>query len=189
MKILKGYQRLRVWWYRLLSTNEAEMRNCKVRQPLLCVGKGRVVLESVQLGYWPSPDYFNGCIYIEARESSAQVRVGAGTVLNNGAAIIAERGCIDIGRNCLIGRNLSVVDSDFHGLSVVERRSGKHPVADVRIGDEVFIGNDVALLKGVSVGAGAVIGSGAIVVRDVEPNAIYAGNPARLIRYLDEPDQ
>lgn len=189
MKILKWYQRLRIWFYRRLSTNRPHLQGCKMRQPLMCAGKGRIALQGVQLGYWPSPGFLNGCIYIEAREASAQVSIGAGTILNNNAAIIAEKGRIDIGRNRLIGRNFSVVDSDFHGLSVAERRSGVHSTADVRIEDEVFIGNDVTLLKGVSVGYGAVIGSGAVVVRDVEANAVYAGNPARLIRRLDEPDR
>ncbi|HHB11905.1 MAG TPA: acyltransferase [Chromatiales bacterium] len=51
----------------------------------------------------------------------------------------------------------------------------------IEIGDDVWIGYGAILLDGVRVGAGAVIGAGAVVTRSVEPEAIVAGNPARVI--------
>lgn len=51
------------------------------------------------------------------------------------------------------------------------------------IGHDVWIGRSAILLPGVSVGDGAVVGAGAVVTKPVEPYAIVAGNPARLIRY------
>ncbi len=53
----------------------------------------------------------------------------------------------------------------------------------VIIGNDVWIGNDVTILPGVVVGNGAIIGAGSVVTKDVPPYAVYAGNPARLIRY------
>lgn len=46
------------------------------------------------------------------------------------------------------------------------------------------IGSSVTLLCGITVGENAVIGAGSLVTRDVPPNAIVAGNPARLLRYI-----
>jgi acetyltransferase-like isoleucine patch superfamily enzyme len=59
---------------------------------------------------------------------------------------------------------------------------------DVTIGNDVWIGSDVTILSGVTIGDGAVIGTGSVVTADVEPYAIVAGNPAKLIkkRFTDE---
>ncbi len=51
------------------------------------------------------------------------------------------------------------------------------------IGNDVYIGVGAIVLSGVSIGDGAVIGAGAVVTKSVEPYAIVAGNPARLVRY------
>lgn len=51
------------------------------------------------------------------------------------------------------------------------------------IGHDVWIGRSVIIKSGVTIGNGAVIGAGSVVTKDVPPYAIYAGNPANLIRY------
>jgi phosphonate metabolism protein (transferase hexapeptide repeat family) len=52
----------------------------------------------------------------------------------------------------------------------------------VVIGHDVWIGHGAIILPGRSVGTGAVVGAGAVVTKDVDPYAIVAGNPARVIR-------
>ena len=54
---------------------------------------------------------------------------------------------------------------------------------EVVIGDFVFIGINAIILKSVHIGKGAVICAGAVVTKNVEPYAIVAGVPARLIGY------
>jgi len=57
-----------------------------------------------------------------------------------------------------------------------------------RVGNDVWIGHGAIITAGVTVGDGAVIGANAVVTKDVEPYAIVAGVPAKLIRYrFDEP--
>jgi maltose O-acetyltransferase len=59
-------------------------------------------------------------------------------------------------------------------------------VARVCIGKGVFIGCGAVILPGVRIGDGAVVGAGAVVTADVPPRALVAGNPARLVRTVDE---
>ena len=53
----------------------------------------------------------------------------------------------------------------------------------VRIGAGADVGVSAVILPGVTVGRGAIVGAGAVVTRDVPPNAIVAGSPARVLRY------
>src|SRR4051812_38008350 len=53
---------------------------------------------------------------------------------------------------------------------------------DVVIGNDVWIATRVTILSGVTIGDGAVLAAGAVVVDDVDPYAIVAGNPARLVK-------
>jgi acetyltransferase-like isoleucine patch superfamily enzyme len=51
------------------------------------------------------------------------------------------------------------------------------------------IGTGATILPNTSIGENAVVGAGSVVTRDVPPNAIIAGNPAKVLRYLDASQQ
>ena len=123
--------------------------------------------------------------YIEARSATANVYFCSGTWINNGFRCIAEHTSITIGRNCLIGANVEILDSDFHGLRVVDRTASKPEwAAPVVIEDNVFLGSNVRVMKGVRIGEGAVIANSSVVVSDIPSNVIAAGMPARVVREL-----
>lgn len=183
--LIRFIQLMRVLVYRyMLSDNSATLFCVRLNQPAQFVGRGRISLTKVTVGVWPSPGFLNSYAYFEARGVGSRIEVGAGTFFNNAAVIIADRSTISIGNNCLIGVGFFAVDSDFHGLELENRSNGNYECSSVIIGDDVFIGNDVKVLKGVKIGNGAVIGSGSIVLSDVPDRAIFAGIPARLIRYI-----
>ena len=59
-------------------------------------------------------------------------------------------------------------------------------VGPVTFKDDVFIGRGATILPGVTIGPRAIVGAGSVVSKDVPPNSVVAGNPARVIRTLDE---
>lgn len=185
MRIVKKiYLKLRIFKYHFLSDASNKKSNATLSQPVLFSGKGKIVLEKCSLGCWPSPFFYNGYAHIEAREVSASVFIADGVVINNNACIIAERSAISIGKNSLIGPNFCIFDSNFHGIHPSHREDGSHECAPVLIGENVFIGHGVTILQGVTVGSNSVIGSGSIVNKSVPENAIFAGNPAKLISFI-----
>lgn len=183
-RIAKLIQKCRIAWYFLLSDNKPDLVGCKIKQPIQFMGKGAIKLDGVHVGYWPSPGFFQGTCYLEAREEGAEIIIGNKTIINNGAEIIAEKNTISIGRRCLVGKGFNAVDSDFHGLKVAGRNTGEHLTGSVSVGDDVFIGNNVTVLKGVVIGRGSVVGSGSVVTKSVPEYSLVAGNPARVIRNI-----
>lgn len=69
------------------------------------------------------------------------------------------------------------------GFSWVKKDFIDHSDAKVQIGNDVWIGHRVMILGNVNVGNGAIIGAGSVVTKDVPDFAIFAGVPAKLIRY------
>jgi acetyltransferase-like isoleucine patch superfamily enzyme len=87
----------------------------------------------------------------------------------------------------LIGTNVEIIDSDFHGIRVSDRSLSKAEWAKpVIIENDVFIGSNVRILKGVTIGTGAVVANGAVVTSDIPAYAIAGGNPAKLLKILPE---
>ena len=150
---IRVVQRVRIFWYSVLSTN-ISMGCPRLTQPLQMAGSGSIIFdENVRIGVFPSPGFLDSYAYIEARNSAAQVKFGSGTRINNGFKCIAEHVSISIGKNCLIGANVEILDSDFHGLSLNERGvSAPERAASVVIEDNVFLGSNVRILKGVHIG-------------------------------------
>lgn len=140
----------------------------------------------MNIGVFPSPFYLTSYAYIEARGKDASVELGTGSHINNGFVAIAEHTLIRIGRNVLVGTNVEIYDSDFHGLHRDRRKVSDPSMArPVIISDDVFLGSNVKVLKGVTIGAGSVVANGSVVVSDIPANVIAAGIPARVLRSIE----
>jgi len=111
----------------------------------------------------------------------AELTIGDGTSINRGASICAQSS-VRIGRNCGIGNDCLIFDTDFHE---VDDRTRVPDAAPVTIGDDVWLAARCIVLKGVTIGDGAVVCAGSVVATNVPARALVGGNPARLIRRLD----
>lgn len=104
-------------------------------------------------------------------------------VFLNAGCRFQDQGGITIGNGVLIGHN--VVLSTLNHDPAPARRAWLHP-APIVIGDRVWIGSNATVLPGVTIGDGAIVAAGAVVTKDVAPNTVVAGVPARLLRPLTE---
>lgn len=64
--------------------------------------------------------------------------------------------------------------------------TGKYRCEKTVIGNNVFIGANATILPGITIGDGAIVGAGAVVTKNVEPNSVVAGNPAKFICYVSD---
>lgn len=112
-----------------------------------------------------------------------RARIGTGAMLNNQIYIDA-RDDVTIGDRTFLAARVSIMTST-HVMGGHEQRAGELLTYPVTIGDGVWIGADVTILPGVRIGDGAVIGAGALVTKDCEPDGLYVGRPAQLVRRLD----
>jgi len=125
--------------------------------------------------------------------------IGDHSFLGKGSRLWVQRSIV-IGNFVMIAPSVDVFDNDSHPIDAAGRREDaldiferKRPMnydrvacADVVIEDDAWIGTKSTILKGVRIGRGAVVAASSVVTRDVEPYTLVAGNPARVIRKLED---
>jgi serine O-acetyltransferase len=105
-------------------------------------------------------------LFIEAKE------IGGGLYIQHGfSTMIAAE---SIGENCWINQQVTIGYKD----------NTRAPV----IGDDVMITCGAKVLGNITVGNGAIIGANAVVVKDVAPNAVMGGIPAKVLKWRSEDD-
>ena len=114
------------------------------------------------------------------------LRIGADFGMTGGSIVAESR--VTIGDRVLVGADTIIADTDFHPLEaqVRQQRPTDGATAPIVIEDDVFIGMHCLVLKGVTLGQGCVIGAGSVVTQSIPPGVIAAGNPASVIRPLEE---
>jgi acetyltransferase-like isoleucine patch superfamily enzyme len=98
--------------------------------------------------------------------------------------MLAESGTrIDIGTSCMIAQGVEIRTGDSHGIFDLASRERINPGKNIRIGSSVWLANGVLVLKGAVIPDGCVVGARSVVTAEFsEPNAVYVGHPARLVR-------
>ena len=98
---------------------------------------------------------------------------------------ILDENYVTFGDNVFLAPHVSIytaghpIDKDVRNLELEYAKA-------VTIGDNVWIGEFSAILKGVTIGKGSIVASHSVVTKDVPPYVIVAGNPARVVKRLEE---
>jgi acetyltransferase-like isoleucine patch superfamily enzyme len=115
--------------------------------------------------------------------------VGCGMTVGDGTSFgpycyIGCSGFMSFGRRIMVGPRVSFFGEN-HVYDDVTRPIREQGVktAPVVVEDDVWIGSHAVILPGTHIGVGAIVASGAVVTKDVEPYAVVAGVPARVIKY------
>lgn len=112
-----------------------------------------------------------------------EIRVGQNVFINQNCTFY-DLGGIDIADDVLIGPNVSIITTG-HPLDPVQRRAvtiGK-PIVIER---NVWIAAGATIIGGVTIGENSVVAAASVVTKDVPPNTLVGGNPARVIRSIDD---
>ncbi len=103
----------------------------------------------------------------------------SGTVISAASSIV-------LGDNILCGANVTITDTDWHHIDKAKEGKQQAPSAPVVIKDNVWLGMNVTVLKGVTIGRGSVIAPHSVVTKDIPEGVLAGGQPARVIRELNE---
>lgn len=106
-------------------------------------------------------------------------------VFMNYMCTILDNNEVRIGNHVMIGPSVQIYTA-AHDLQAETRNQGWEVAKAIKIEDNVWIGGGAILLPGVKIGQNAVIGAGAVVSRDVPSNTVVVGNPARVVREIEQ---
>jgi acetyltransferase-like isoleucine patch superfamily enzyme len=109
------------------------------------------------------------------------IHIGDGAAVNSYVQLYGHGG-IDIGDNAQVGPN-TVITTTGHDYLSSDLDSN---YAGIKIGNRAWIGANCTILPGITIGDHAVIGAGAVVAKDIPPNCVALGVPARVIRHFEK---
>ncbi len=111
-----------------------------------------------------------------------QLHVGARTFANFGLVALDVTKIV-IGDDVQIGPNVQLL-TPTHPPDVELRRAKWEAAQPITIGNNVWLGGGAIVLAGRTVGENAIVGAGSVVTKDIPPNTLVVGNPARVVRSL-----
>jgi serine acetyltransferase len=118
------------------------------------------------------------------RGQKPRIIVGPQTYINRNTFIDASE-LVEIGAGCLIGPFCYLTDHDHDLQSNCGALINKATIIE----KGCWLGAHVTVLKGVTVGAGSIVGAGSVVTKSVPRNSLAVGNPARVIRAREVPEE
>lgn len=131
-------------------------------------------------------------------EGNGIIKIGDNTTIRHSSRICAIESII-IGKNVVISNNVVIMDNNSHPVDVDARlkmsftrpgtelwRARYSAHSPIVIDDAVWVGEGASILKGVHIGFGSVVATKAVVTHDVPPLSVVAGNPAKVVKFLNK---
>jgi len=158
--------------------------------PYVCIAENVKLGKDVKLSKFIN---LYGC------EIGDETKIGAFVEIQKNASVGK---CCKISSHTFICEGVTIEDNVFigHGVTFINDRFPRATTAGGNLQTEAdwkvertfirkgaSIGSGSTILSNVRVGENAIVGAGTVVTKDVAPNSIVAGNPARLLRYIEQP--
>jgi acetyltransferase-like isoleucine patch superfamily enzyme len=130
--------------------------------------------------------WFSVYEHYEGHDYEPTLRIGDRVLLSRDTYISCV-GQIEIGDDVFSGQGVLIADSyhDYRNPHTAIRYQQMAEPQPVRIGNGVILNPHVCVTLGVTIGDRSFIGAGAVVTRDIPPNSVAVGNPARVVRRFD----
>lgn len=119
-------------------------------------------------------------------EFANHLEMGVNSFINYDC-IMLNSAMVKLGDNVLVGPKVSFYTA-MHPIDAKQREQWLVYAKPITVEDNVWIGGSATILGGVTIGKNAIVGAGAVVTKDVEPNTIVVGNPARVLRKITAED-
>lgn len=121
----------------------------------------------------------------------SKISIGNNVIIRPNTMLFADPrnggGRIIIEDNVMIGSGVHIYVAnhrfDLNKVDIIEQ--GHYQAKDVILKKGCWIGANVTILPGVTVGENSVVGAGSIVTKSFQERVVIAGNPAKIIKYLD----
>jgi maltose O-acetyltransferase len=129
-------------------------------------------------------------IYIEPTfrcDYGSNIHVGENFYMNFNCVIL-DVAPVRIGDNCMCAPNVQIYTAT-HPVIAEERISGLEYAKPITIGHNVWLGGGCIICPGVTIGDNSTVAAGAVVVKNVPPNTVVGGNPAKVIKELPVPNK
>lgn len=150
--------------YNATSVRQPELRRELLEQLLGSVGEDVEIRPPFQVDY------------------GSNITIGRGSFLNFNVTAL-DVASITIGEDVLIGPNVQLL-TPTHPVAPGPRRAKWEAAKPIVLEDNVWLGGGAVIFPGVTVGKNSVVGAGAVVTKDVPPNVVVGGNPARVLREI-----
>ena len=137
------------------------------------IGKGIIFGNNISLG--------DGVFIDSNSELFGPLSVGNNVYINRQCYINGKK---IIGNNVQIGPRVSII-AVTHEMGDSNARAGTATIEEIIIGDGVWIGGCSVILPNVHIGKGAIIAAGSVVIKDIPPNVIVGGCPAKIIKKIE----
>ena len=148
------------------STASLPDRQAILRQLLGWIGQDSIIEPPFYCSYGENI-HIGDCVYI------------------NFSCTIFDNNKVQISNHVMIGPFVQIYTA-AHPIQAEDRIKGIETAAPIVVEENAWIGGAAIVLPGVRIGRNAVVGAGAVVIRDVAANTVVVGNPARVVKEIEQ---